>query len=125
LRGLAHEVAALPLVAVELHQAVELLLRGRELALVGRGEDVSTGRAGPRAGPPGFQGALLPALLATGDVALAATLRERLAAVEKDGLVGAPAAYYDQVLLLFALGHVEGRFRFSPDGALLPSWSAQ
>ncbi len=86
--------------------------------------DVATGRAGPRAGPPGFQGALLPALLATGETLLAAMLRERLAAVESDGLFGAPAAYYDQALLLFALGHVEGRFRFSPEGALLPSWSA-
>jgi len=77
-----------------------------------------------REGPPGFFAALLPALVARHDDAAAATLRARLdAARNRDGLFGDPPAYYDQNLALFALGFLDGAFRFARDGSLAPRWN--
>ncbi|MFZ2990475.1 cellulose synthase complex periplasmic endoglucanase BcsZ [Ideonella sp.] len=71
-------------------------------------------------GPAGFHAALLPCLASLGETALQA--REQ---AQFDPLIGAqrdrperPWRYYDQVLALFALGHVEGRYRFSAQGQL-------
>ncbi len=73
------------------------------------------------AAPPGFLGALLP--MARGDAELEGQLRQKLEAVKVDGLYGSPPAYYDQNLILFGLGFVEGRYRFAPDGRLVPRWA--
>ncbi|MCA9513574.1 MAG: cellulase [Myxococcales bacterium] len=74
-------------------------------------------------GPIGFSAAVAPAALATGDFELARRLLGRLAAARAgDGLYGSPAFYYEQNLILFATGHLEGRYRFATDGALEPEW---
>jgi endoglucanase len=73
---------------------------------------------------PGFSGALLPFLSALGEAAL---LEQQMSRVRsqfdsKTGLYGNPAKYYDQNLLLFALGSTEHRFWFDSQGALKTSW---
>jgi endo-1,4-beta-D-glucanase Y len=71
--------------------------------------------------PVGFYAALLP-LAAAVDPEVVPRLAERLSAAAKDGLYGSPPAYYDQNLVLFARGFVEGRFRFAASGGLEPAW---
>lgn len=73
-------------------------------------------------GPPGFQAALLPMAQDVGDAELQRRLTAELASQRKDGLYGNPPRYYDQNLVLFAEGFVEGRYRFAPDGRLEPRW---
>lgn len=73
--------------------------------------------------PIGFYGALLP--LAQGDPRARAFIEQKLAAAEQGGLYGNPPAYYDQNLILFGRGYVEGRFHFTADGALAPAWETQ
>jgi endoglucanase len=70
-------------------------------------------------GPPGFVAVALAYAQARGDSALLRELRARLDGAAFDGLYGKPPAYYDQNLALFALGMIEGRYRFAPDGRLL------
>ena len=76
--------------------------------------DVLTGQgSGP--GPAGFTAAMLPFLQAQGD---SAALKAQLSR-----LVANPVrstAYYEQTLALFGLGWMEGRYRFSSGGQLLP-----
>lgn len=76
--------------------------------------DVLTGQ-GSGAGPAGFSAALLPFLLAQGDDAAVKAQRSRLAASPVR-----PTAYYEQTLALFGLGWMEGWYRFSPAGQLVP-----
>jgi endoglucanase len=71
--------------------------------------------------PVGFYAALLPLATAV-DRAAVARLDAHVGAAAKDGLYGSPPAYYDQNLVLFARGFVEGRFRFAADGRLEPAW---
>lgn len=76
-------------------------------------------------GPVGFQAALLPYLAALGETKLA---REQAARVrseldEKTGLYGRPPTYYDQNLMLFALGFNERHFWFDARGRLRTRWS--
>jgi endoglucanase len=71
--------------------------------------------------PPGFYGALLPIAPEPARAALAS----RLAASSRDGLYGAPPAYYDQNLILFAQGFLEERYRFARDGSLAPAWESR
>jgi endoglucanase len=52
-------------------------------------------------------------------------LRERVAAGEKNGLYGDPPTYYDQNLVLFARGFLDGRFWFDADGTLHTNWERQ
>jgi endoglucanase len=85
--------------------------------------DVSTLRGDGRA-PVGFYAALLPLALAR-DPRAAHALEERIDASARDGLYGDPPTYYDQNLVLFARGFMDGRFRFAPDGALQPAWEAR
>jgi endo-1,4-beta-D-glucanase Y len=73
--------------------------------------------------PVGFYGALLPDALQ--DPALRDLLLQRLDAENHDGLYGSPPRYYDQNLILFGRGFAEGRFHFTPDGALAPAWERQ
>ena len=80
------------------------------LTLQGRGE-----------APPGFYGALLP----IAPEKIRPTLEARLAAALHGGLYGEPPAYFDQNLILFAQGFLEGRYRFAPDGSLAPAWESR
>ena len=93
------------------------------------GVAVGTGLA-----PPAFSAALLPYLRALGEPALEAGQRARLrglvdaaggAAGAVPSVVHDPARpnYYDQALLLFGMGALDGRYRFAADGALQPAWA--
>ena len=73
------------------------------------------------AAPIGFYGALLPGADATGRL----LIEQRLAAAAHGGLYGEKPAYYDQNLILFGRGFTEGRFHFTPDGALAPAWEKE
>jgi endoglucanase len=79
--------------------------------------DILSGQA-DRPGPAGFSAALLPFLQAQQDNATLQLQRARLTArpLRAD-------AYYEQVLGLFALGFMEGFYRFAADGRLQPRWS--
>ncbi len=82
--------------------------------------DAASLRAAGQA-PVGFYAALLP-LATEVDRAAVPRLDARVVAAAKDGLYGSPPAYYDQNLVLFARGFLEGRFRFAADGRLEPAW---
>jgi endoglucanase len=71
-------------------------------------------------GPVGFSAAVIPFLSALGekDAEHAQDARVRAELDAKTGLYGAPAKYYDQNLILFALGFTERRFWFNSEGAL-------
>lgn len=88
-------------------------------------ERVDTRRPDPaaRSGPVGFSAVLLPRLARAGDTAALARLAAQLEAARDGRLYGTPPAYYDQNLILFAQGFVEGRYRFARDGRLVPAWS--
>ncbi|MDX1722396.1 MAG: cellulose synthase complex periplasmic endoglucanase BcsZ [Pseudomonas sp.] len=66
-------------------------------------------------GPQGFSAALLPLLSRAAEPQL---LQEQLARLAAESLQ--VDAYYDHVLSLFGQGWSEGRYRFSPRGALQP-----
>lgn len=99
-------------------------------------------RTGQRSGhaPSGFDAALLPALVARGQRhdarRLAARLRAQAEPLQADrrdaacrstwhvpGRLGPNSSYYDQVLGLFGLGAVEGRYAFDRQGRLLVPWA--
>ena len=70
--------------------------------------------------PIGFSGALLPYLRAIGDED---TLKQQLDRLQQAGQnTTAPPNYYDQALILFGKGWLDGQFRFNPDGELIPKW---
>ncbi len=75
-------------------------------------------------GPVGFSAALLPYLSALGETGLREEQMERVRSQfdSKTGLYGNPARYYDQNLLLFALGLSERRFWFDSQGELKTRW---
>jgi endoglucanase len=70
-----------------------------------------------RTGPPGFVAALLPFLQAQDE---GATLRAQAALLRAQPL--RDDAYFEQALSLFALGWMEGHYRYTAGGSLLPSW---
>jgi endoglucanase len=75
-------------------------------------------------GPVGFSAALIPFLSALGekDPEQEQNSRVRAEYDAKTGLYGTPAKYYDQNLILFALGFAERRFWFNSQGELQLSW---
>jgi endoglucanase len=79
----------------------------------------------PQPGPIGFSAALLPYLGATSGLARAAA-QQRARMSEQlngtNGLYGKVPAYYDQNLVLFATGFLDGRFSFGSDGELKVEW---
>ncbi len=89
-----------------------------ELGAPPRSIDTKTGRA-DAPGPPGFSAALLPLLQSLHHPRLMAQLQSQARSVLQH-----PDHYYDQVLALFALGWVEGRYRFDRHGYLLPRWTS-
>lgn len=77
-------------------------------------------------GPVGFSAAVLPYLWVMPEVARAAAQqRVRIAAQlnPATGLYGKDAAYYDQNLVLFAMGFLDGRYHFEPRGELKVEWT--
>ena len=82
--------------------------------------------ADPR-GPVGFSGALIPYLLALGEQNLEREQMSRLEAEfnAKSGLYGNQARYYDQNLILFALGWKAHQFWFDGQGGLQTAWSTR
>jgi endoglucanase len=75
-------------------------------------------------GPVGFSAAVIPYLERLGMKTQAANQTLRLTADldPKTGLYGNPPRYYDQNLILFAIGWKDRAFRFAPDGDLEPIW---
>ncbi|MHB9118818.1 MAG: cellulose synthase complex periplasmic endoglucanase BcsZ [Burkholderiales bacterium] len=71
-------------------------------------------------GPASFSAALLPFLAAA---KLSDTLHQQRLRVEVKAPLDRTDNYYDQVLTLFGLGWIEGRYRFARDGALIPNWT--
>ena len=70
-------------------------------------------------GSAGFSAALLPFLKASGS---ATALRQQQLRIAALAPLDRNDNYYDQVLTLFGLGWLEGRYRFSRDGLLEPRW---
>lgn len=79
----------------------------------------------PHPGPIGFSAALLPYLWAVPDLARAASQQRIRMSHELNpatGLYGKQPAYYDQNLVLFATGYLDGRFQFGSHGELKVEW---
>lgn len=74
--------------------------------------------------PVRFSAALLPYLSALGEKKLPDEQMSRIGSEfnSKTGLYGNPGRYYDQNLLLFALGSVQRRFWFDSKGDLNLNW---
>lgn len=80
----------------------------------------------PEDGPVGFSAAVLPYLWGNADLArVAARQRVRISARldQSTGLYGKNPVYYDQNLVLFAMGYLDGRFKFGPRGELKVEWT--
>ena len=76
-------------------------------------------------GPVGFSAAVLPYLRAFSDSSKISTqqmIRMNLMKDAVTGLYGKDLTYYDQNLALFAMGFLDGRFRFGPGGELKVEW---
>lgn len=75
-------------------------------------------------GPVGFSAALVPYLSALGENKLEADQSSRVQAElnSKTGLVGNPAKYFDENLVLFALGFKQRQFWFDSQGHLQLAW---
>ncbi len=68
-------------------------------------------------GSPGFSASLMPLLKA-----LKRPQGLKQLQTQAQRVLRHPDHYYDQVLALFALGWMEGRYRFGRDGKLQPQW---
>jgi endoglucanase len=80
----------------------------------------------PQDGPVGFSAAILPYAYAQPDLArVGAQLRVRMSEQRNPdtGLYGKQPVYYDQNLVLFAIGYLDNRFRFGPRGELKVEWT--
>ena len=76
-----------------------------------------------RYSPIGFSGAVLPFLNAVDDQATLNVQRERIRDARlRAGETGKPTNYYDEALLLFGEGWLDGQYRFDGDGRLQPIW---
>lgn len=85
--------------------------------------NVRTAEVSLQDGPPGFIAVARVSAHAAGNAKLARELGARLErTLGAGGLYGEPPAYYDQNLSLFALGFLEGRYRFHSDGSLQLPW---
>lgn len=72
--------------------------------------------------PIGFSGAVLPFLSALGDKPTLEKQLERVRAAALRARRGEPTQYYDQVLILFGKGWLDGQYRFDEQGRLQPKW---
>jgi endo-1,4-beta-D-glucanase Y len=86
--------------------------------------DVASGK--PVAGdysPVGFMAAALPYLQAIGEQSLADSLHARLKLARTKSQLMKNANYYDESLVLFALGYLDGEYHFDDKGQLQPRWA--
>lgn len=72
--------------------------------------------------PLGFSGAMLPFLSALEDKAALEKQRNRIRAAALRAKLGEKTHYYDQVLILFGKGWLDGRYRFDDAGRVQPKW---
>lgn len=73
--------------------------------------------------PIGFSGALLPFLSALGDQATRDKLRTKIRNAATRARLGEATNYYDQVLILFGAGWLDGQYRFDEQGRVQPKWA--
>lgn len=73
--------------------------------------------------PIGYSGAVLPFLAALGDKSTLEVQLERVRRAAAPSLWAAPTNYYDQVLILFGKGWIDGLYRFDDQGRLQPRWA--
>ena len=72
--------------------------------------------------PIGFSGAVLPFLSALDDKPSLEKQRDRVRAAALRAKRGEATNYYDQVLILFGKGWLDGQYRFDDQGRLQPKW---
>jgi len=72
--------------------------------------------------PIGYSGAVLPFLSALNDKPALEKQRDRLRAAALRAKRGEATNYYDQVLILFGKGWLDGQYRFDDQGRLQPKW---
>jgi len=72
--------------------------------------------------PIGFSGAVLPFLSALDDKPLLEKQRNRVRLAALRAKLGERTHYYDQVLILFGKGWLDGEYRFDDQGRLQPKW---
>jgi endoglucanase len=72
--------------------------------------------------PIGYSGAVLPFLSALGDKSTLEKQHDRVRTALLRARQGEPANYYDQVLILFGKGWLDGQYRFDDQGRLQPKW---
>lgn len=72
--------------------------------------------------PIGYSGAVLPFLSAIGDKPTLEKQLNRLSAASQRAKQGEPTNYYDQILVLFGKGWLDGHYRFDNQGRLQPKW---
>ncbi|MCJ2376525.1 cellulase [Vibrio sp. ZSDZ34] len=73
-------------------------------------------------GPIGFSASLIPLAVASGERELAEALYKN---VQSELRINTQDHYYNNVLSLFAKGWFEDRYKFSPDGKLVPKWKQE
>ncbi len=74
--------------------------------------------------PLGYSGAVLPYLKALGDEEELKRQQRRLVQAELKHKVGiGKANYYDAAISLFGQGWLDGRYRFDPQGRVIPAWA--
>ena len=72
--------------------------------------------------PIGYSGAVLPFLSALDDKPSLEKQRDRVRAAALRAKRGEATNYYDQVLILFGKGWLDGQYRFDDQGRLQPKW---
>jgi endoglucanase len=72
--------------------------------------------------PIGYSGAVLPFLSALDDKPTLEKQHDRVRAAALRAKRGEPTNYYDQVLILFGKGWLDGQYRFDDQGRLQPKW---
>jgi len=86
--------------------------------------DPATGKAlAADYAPIGYAGAILPFLRALDEREALEAQLERLRRAEDEARGGAPTNYYDQALILFGKGWLDGRYAFDAEGRLAPAWA--
>ncbi len=95
-----------------------MLRHWREAGDVPERVDAWSGQVQADGGPVGFLAALVPEVIAVAEPDELGHLVGQIGQHAHGGLFGDPPTYYDQNLLLFALGAAEDRYRFAADGTL-------
>lgn len=73
--------------------------------------------------PIGYSGAVLPFLSVQGEQSALEKQRERIRIAALRARRGEPSNYYDQVLVLFGAGWLDGQYRFDTQGRVQPKWA--